>query len=290
MHPQLAIAVIFTGLLVGSIFALNAAGVTILYGSIWLPNASNGQFFLLAALVAWWLSTRLDLSFFLIFPVVAIASVPLYWLIERFLFRRFYDYEQRGVVYLFMSMGLAQILSGVFTNSFALISDSFAVQTPFTTMVNIGPFGTTLIRVISLLMAGLLVVALVVFFRWHKIGRALRAVFQDREITEMRGVNIHGLYRFAYIFGSIVITIAGIIYILSFPVDLTLGWTFGVLAFAMMIVGGPGSVMGAMVVGLLFGFTRSIVTLISNPTMANFVFYGVMILTLLVRPMGLFRR
>jgi branched-chain amino acid transport system permease protein len=81
-----------------------------------------------------------------------------------------------------------------------------------------------------------------------------------------------------------------VIYILAFPVDLTLGWTFGVLAFAMMIVGGPGSVMGAMVVGLIFGFTRAIVTLIASPVMANFVFYAVMLLTLLVKPMGLFRR
>jgi branched-chain amino acid transport system permease protein len=130
----------------------------------------------------------------------------------------------------------------------------------------------------------------VIFFRRHKIGRALRAVFQDREITELRGVNVHGIYRFAYIFGSIVIMIAGLIYILAFPIDLTLGWTFGVLAFAMMIVGGPGSVMGAMVIGLVFGFTRAIVTLVASPIIANFVFYGVMLLTLLVRPMGLFRR
>jgi branched-chain amino acid transport system permease protein len=261
-----------------------------LYGSIWLPNASNGQFFLLAALLGWWLSARLDVNFFFIFPIVTLASIPLFLLIEKFLFRRFYDYSERGVVYLFMSMGIAQILSGVFTNTFALISDSFAVQTALTGSVAIGPYTTSTIRIVALLLAGSLVIGLVVFFRWHKVGRALRAVFQDREITEIRGVNVHGIYRFAYIFGSVVIMIAGVIYILAFPVDLTLGWTFGVLAFAMMIVGGPGSVMGAMVVGLIFGFSRAIVTLIASPVMANFVFYAVMLLTLLVKPMGLFRR
>jgi branched-subunit amino acid ABC-type transport system permease component len=189
-----------------------------------------------------------------------------------------------------MTLGMAQILTGIFNNTFGLLSDSFAVRTNFGSPIAIGPFATSQIRFIALFLSASMVAVLIVFFRQNKIGRALRAVFQDREVTELHGVNVHGLYRFAYVLGGSVVAYAGMIYILAYPVDLTLGWNIAVLAFAIMIVGGPGSVMGCMAIGLTFGFTRAIVTLVSNPTTANFAFYAIMLLTLLVKPMGLFRR
>lgn len=287
---NVAISVIFSGLLIGSVYALLAAGVTILYGSIWLPNATNGQFFLLSGLLAWWIALKTHIEPFVLIPLVILLCIPLYMMIEKLLIRRFYENSERGFIYLFMTLGIAQILTGIFSNTFGLMSDSFQLQTKLTSLVRIGPFSTSLIRLLVLIIALTTVIALVLFLRLNKIGRALRAVFQDREATEIKGVNVHKLYKYAYIIGSSIVSVAGILYILAYPVDLSIGWTLNVLAFAMIIVGGPGSVLGCMAVGLIFGFTRALVTLFATPITANFTFYIIMLLILLVKPMGLFRR
>jgi branched-chain amino acid transport system permease protein len=287
---NIALSVVFSGLLIGSVYALLAAGVTILYGSIWLPNATNGQFFLLSGLLAWWIAMKTNIDPLILVPLVILLCIPIYWLIERFLLRRFYENSERGFIYLFMTLGIAQILSGIFSNTFGLMTDSFQLQTKLTSLIKIGTFSTTLIRLLVLILALTIVIALVLFLRLHKVGRALRAVFQDREATEIKGVNVHQLYKYAYIIGSAIVSAAGVLYILAYPVDLSLGWTLNVLAFAMIIVGGPGSVLGCMAVGLIFGFTRAIVTLFASPITANFSFYVIMLLILLLKPMGLFRR
>ena len=88
-----------TGLLLGAVFALVAAGVTIVYGCIWLPNASNGQFFLLSALVAWGLTSSYGINSFTACSLVLIASVGLSLLFEKLLFRRLYNVPDRNISY-----------------------------------------------------------------------------------------------------------------------------------------------------------------------------------------------
>src|SRR3712207_1385380 len=101
-----------TGLILGSIFALVAAGVTIVYGSIWMPNAANGQFFLLAALFGWTLTVSWGINPIAAALLVVGISVPLSYLIEILLIRRFYDVPNRNISYFVLSLGITQILAG----------------------------------------------------------------------------------------------------------------------------------------------------------------------------------
>ena len=87
-----------------------------------------------------------------------------------------------------------------------------------------------------------------------------------------------------------VIFAGGILYAMAYSFDLTVGWTMAVTAFAIMIVGGPGSVLGAVAVGMIFGFTQSIVSVFASPTVATFSYLGAMLLILLFKPSGLFLR
>jgi branched-chain amino acid transport system permease protein len=98
------------------------------------------------------------------------------------------------------------------------------------------------------------------------------------------------MYRFSFVFGSVITTAGGILYALAFPFDLTLGWTMSLITFAIMIVGGPGSILGALCVGLVFGFTQSIVSVVVDPTIATFAYLLAMVVMLFVRPSGLFLR
>jgi branched-subunit amino acid ABC-type transport system permease component len=134
------LAVITTGLVVGAIFSLVAAGVTIMYGTIWLPNASNGQFFMLAALLLWSLVNNWGLSPYLGAAVIITGAIPFSLLLERFLIRPFYNVPNRNIVYFIMTLGLAQIFAGAFTGTYGQWSDNYSLPAAWPGALMIGPF------------------------------------------------------------------------------------------------------------------------------------------------------
>src|SRR5438876_12011752 len=109
------LSTVTTGLMLGVIYALVAVGVTIVYGSIWMPNAANGQFFLLAALLTWTLTVSRGLHPAIAALLVVGASVPLSYLLEAVLIRQFYDVPNRNISYFVLSLGITQILAGIFS-------------------------------------------------------------------------------------------------------------------------------------------------------------------------------
>ena len=279
-----------TGLILGAIFALVAAGVTIVYGCVWLPNASNGQFFLLAALGAWTFTSSLGWGSAAATVAVLALGVLLSLALERALVRRLYDVPNRNIAYFVLTLGLTQIMSGIFSLTYGRWSDQFTLPPLLTGITMWGPFPMPNNRLAVLLISFLLLGALFWLLRRTWYGRALRAVFQNREAALLRGVNVRGIYRFSFVLGSTVIFLGGILFALAYSFDLTVAWTMSVTAFAIMIVGGPGSVLGALVVGLVFGFTQAIVSIFASPTAATFSYLAAMLAMLLVKPTGLFSR
>jgi branched-subunit amino acid ABC-type transport system permease component len=286
----ITLSMISTGLLFGVIFALVAAGITIVYGSIWLPNTTNGQFFLLGALGCWTLTSEFNLPVTLAALLVLLASIPLSWLLETTLVRRFYDVPDRNIAYFVMTLGLTQILSGILSVTYGRWSDQFTLPTVVSGFTFIGPFPMSNNRLLVLGIGILLLALLFLLLRFHPYGRALRAVFQNREAAALRGVNVRAIYRLSFGLGNLIIFSGGILYGMAYSFDLTVAWTMSVTAFAIMIVGGPGSVLGALVVGMIFGFTQALVSIFASPTIATFSYLGAMLLILLIRPAGLFAR
>jgi branched-chain amino acid transport system permease protein len=284
------LSMISTGLILGVIFALVASGVTIVYGSIWLPNATNGQFFLLAALGTWSLCTWLGIHPALAAVLVLLASLPLSYVLEATLIRRFYDVPDRNIAYFVVTLGLTQILSGVFSVTYGRWSDQFSLPPVVSGVTFIGPLPVANNRLFVLAVAAVLLAVLFALLRFHPYGRALRAVFQNREAAALRGVNVRAIYRLSFALGMLVIFAGGVLYGMAYNFDLTVSWSMAVTAFAIMIVGGPGSVLGALVVGMLFGFTQAGVSVFASPTIATFSYLGAMLLVLLLKPSGLFAR
>jgi len=279
-----------TGLILGAIFSLVAAGVTIVYGCVWLPNASNGQFFLLAALAAWSFTASLGWGSAAAVVAVIALGVALSLLLERVLVRRLYDVPNRNIAYFVLTLGLTQIMSGIFSLTYGRWSDQFTLPPLLTGITMWGPFPMPNNRLAVLVISAVLLAALFWLLRRTRYGRALRAVFQNREAAALRGVDVHGVYRFSFVLGSVVIFMGGVLFALAYSFDLTVAWTMSVTAFAIMIVGGPGSVAGALVVGLVFGFTQAVVSIFASPTMATFSYLAAMLAMLLIKPTGLFNR
>jgi branched-chain amino acid transport system permease protein len=98
------------------------------------------------------------------------------------------------------------------------------------------------------------------------------------------------VYSLSFALGNAVIFAGGILFALAYSFDLTVAWTMAITAFAIMIIGGPGSVLGAVAVGMIFGFTQAIVSVFANPTIAAFSYLGAMLVVLLFKPSGLFAK
>ncbi|MBS7699733.1 MULTISPECIES: branched-chain amino acid ABC transporter permease [unclassified Chelatococcus] len=279
-----------TGLILGAIFALVAAGVTIVYGSIWMPNAANGQFFVLAALFGWTMTVGWGLNPWIAALLVIGVSVPLSYILEILLIRRFYDVPNRNISYFVLSLGITQILAGIYAITYGRWSDQFQLPPLVNGITLIGPFPIANNRLMVLAIAIALLAALFILLRYHRYGRALRAVFQNRDAATLRGVNVKAIYSLSFILGNAVIFAGGVLFALAYSFDLTVAWTMAITAFAIMIIGGPGSVLGALVVGMVFGFTQAIVSIFASPTIAAFSYLGAMLLILLFKPSGVFAR
>jgi branched-subunit amino acid ABC-type transport system permease component len=283
-------SVITSGLLVGTIFSVVAAGLSLIHGTILLPQAANGQVFLGAGLLFWLFGTAWEWPLWLAVPATFLIIGFLAFACEATILKRFYPLEDRNISYLIITLGIAQILSGIYTGTFGKISDTFQVTVPVNGFAIIEPVPIAYTRLIAFVLAASVLGGLVAFLRLHRIGRALRAVFQNREAARLRGIDTLKIYRFAFLLGTAITTAGGILFALAFALDLTVGWTISLITFSIMIVGGPGSVVGALVVGLVFGFTQAIVSVFADPTVATFAYLLAMLAMLFIRPSGLFAK
>jgi len=279
-----------TGLIMGAIFALVAAGVTIVYGCVWLPNASNGQFFLAAALLAWTLTSSFGWNSWWASLAVLALGILVAYALEWVLIRRLYDTPNRNVAYFVVTLGLTQIMSGMFSLTYAKWSDQFSLPPLIAGLTMVGPMPISNNRLLLMVMSLATLALLFALLRYHPYGRALRAVFQNREAAALRGVNVRAIYKLSFVLGSTIIFLGGLLFALAYSFDLTVAWTMSITAFAIMIIGGPGSVLGAVVVGMTFGFTQAIVSIFASPTAATFSYLGAMLIMLLFKPNGLFKR
>src|SRR5689334_8873503 len=164
----IVMSTITTGIMLGVIFSLVAVGVTIVYGSIWMPNAANGQFFLLASLLAWSASVSWGLHPAIAALLVIGASVPFSYLLEILLVRRFYDVPNRNVSYFVLTLGITQILAGIFSVTYGVWSDQFQLPPLVPGVTLVGPFPISNTRLTSMAIAAVLLALLFALLRFHR--------------------------------------------------------------------------------------------------------------------------
>jgi branched-subunit amino acid ABC-type transport system permease component len=238
----------------------------------------------------WFFGTNWGWSLWIAAVLTFIIVAALALALETTILRRFYSSPTRNITYLIITLGISQILSGVFTGTFGKLNDTFQIAQPMPGFALIQPVPISYGRLFAFSLSLAVLLGLILFLRLNRVGRALRAVFQNREVARLRGINTTKMYRFAFLLGTMVTTAGGILYTFAFALDMTVGWTMSLITFAIMIVGGPGSVFGALCVSLVFGFTQSIVSVFADPTIATFAYLLAMLAMLFIKPSGLFLR
>ncbi len=276
----------FTGLALGSIFVLVALGLSLIFGLLTVVNFAHGQFFMLGAYAGAFILARTG-NFWVAFVAVPIIVGAFGMLCERVLIRPLYG---RGIDYpLLLTFGLGLMLLEAVSMVAGTEGVPFDTPSGLTGAVDLGFFFFPKYRLFLIVVTAVLLIALWLFLEKTSYGLIIRAGARDSEIVQILGVDISRVWLLVFGLG---IGIAGLAGLLAAPmrgVFPEMGIPVLVEAFVVTVVGGMGSLVGAVVAGLLVGVTYSF-TAFYFPQMAQVSMFILMGLVLIVRPRGLFGR
>ena len=273
------------GVAIGCVYILLATGLNIIFGVMKLVNFAHGQLLMISAFLTWTISVSLGLNAYVAIIISMFIVALLGVVVERFTFRRVLGTDKLNEI--FVSLGLIYI----FENIAMLIwgANSKQVASPFYGMsVSLPGLSITYDRVIAVFV----VVAVLVIFGlllWKtKIGLAMRATSQRNTTAMLMGINVQKIYMFTFAIGAALAAIAGGLYGIIFPFDYQVGAMPTIIAFAIIIMGGLGSIKGAIIGGLLYGVTEQLATLFLGGTWGSAVAFALLIVVLIIRPNGIF--
>jgi branched-chain amino acid transport system permease protein len=277
---------LFTGLALGSIFVLVALGLSLIFGLLTVVNFAHGQFFMLGAYVGAFVLAFTGSFWFALFAVPILVGA-FGMLCERFLIRPLYG---RGIDYpLLLTFGLGLMLLEAVRMIVGTEGLPFDTPAGLTGAVNLGYFYFPKYRLFLIAVTAILLVALWLFLEKTSYGLVIRAGARDSEIVQILGVDISRVWLVVFGIGIGIASLAGLLAAPMRGVFPEMGIPVLVEAFVVTVVGGMGSLVGAVVAGLLVGVTYSF-TAYYFPQMAQVSMFILMGIVLIVRPRGLFGR
>lgn len=275
------------GLALGVSVILVALGLTIIFGLLDVINMSHGEFYAVGAFGALALSLT-GVNYWVLIAIVPLALIPIGVLVERLLIRRVYDGPDRHVSTLLLTFGLGLILEDMLKIIFGPNT-----QRPQNPLPGATEFLGIIIPTYRLFLIGIgaaVIVAVALVVYRTRLGAMVRAASFDRQMAASLGVRVSWVYSGAFAFGIALAGLAGVLLAPLYSVFPTMGRDFILLAFTVVIVGGMGSIWGAVVAGILLTQVQAISALYISPVWADPIVFGVMVLVLMFRPQGIFGR
>ncbi len=274
---------IIDGLSLGSIYALIALGYTMVYGIAKMLNFAHGDIIMVGAYTVF---TTLMLNLgaagivlAVVFPVVICTLLGI--LVERFAYKPLRGASPLAV--LITAIGVSYLLQGTSQLIFGVTPEPVDFKIP-------GHIGTlNVYTIVTLVVAAVIMITLTLFVKLTKTGRAMVAVSEDRGAAQLMGINVNKIIAITFAIGSALAACASIFYLMQIPqVSPTFGSMPGIKAFTAAVIGGIGSIPGAMIGGILLGMIEKIC--LSIPALASYttaIEFALLILILLVKPAGL---
>jgi branched-chain amino acid transport system permease protein len=294
---QTVMSQVMLGLNNGVFYAILSLGLAVIFGLLNIVNFAHGALYMLGAYVAL-------LGYTMLGPLIGMPDFHLnYWaalivaplvvgslgiVIERTMLRRLYKFDH--LYGLLLTFGLALIIQGLFTNFFNVSGDPYDAKPEILNgAVNLGfmmfPIYRLLVIIISLL---------VCFGTWYviertKLGSYLRAGTENPELVKAFGVNVPLIITLTYGYGVALAAFAGVLAAPIYSVSPVMGSEMIITVFAVVVIGGMGSIMGSIVTGLLLGMVEGFTKVVYAPASSTVIFL-IMVIVLLVKPAGLFGR
>lgn len=275
------------GLINGSFYALLSLGLAIIFGLLGVVNFAHGAQYMLGAFVAWMAMQYLHVDYWWALILTPIAVGIFGIVIERLMLRRLYGLDP--LYGLLLTFGLALVLEGVFQNIFGISGNSYPVPELLQGGTNLGFMYLPRYRVWVVLVS-----VAVCFSSWFviektRLGSYLRAGTENPALLQAFGVNVPLMLTLTYGFGVALAAFAGVMAAPIYQVTPLMGSGVIMVVFAVVVIGGMGSIAGSILTGLGLGLIEGFTKYLYAPA-SDVVVFVVMALVLLVRPAGLFGR
>jgi len=285
--PQALFGQVLLGLINGSFYAILSLGLAVIFGLLNIINFSHGAQYMMGAFVAWMCLNYLGINYWaalLLAPIIVGATGVA---IERLLLKRIAHLDH--LYGLLLTFGLALIIQGLFRNSYGSSGLPYAIPPQLSGGQNLGFMFLPNYR--AWVIFASLIVCLGTWFLIEKtkLGAYLRAATENPTLTQAFGINVPLLVTLTYGFGVALAAFAGVLAAPIYSVNPNMGGDLIIVVFAVVVIGGMGSIMGAIVTGFSLGLIEGL-TKVFYPEGAATVIFVIMVLVLLVKPAGLFGR
>ena len=285
LSPTILIAAIVNGLLTGALYALVALGLTLIYGVLHIINFAHGALLTAAMFAAFFAYQKLGLDPYLAILVLAPAFFALGYALQRFVIGPASHGDDRNI--LLVTLGLAVIIENALL--FFFRADTRTIDVPYAfDSFNLGFTFVALPRAVGFLALFVVASALWLLMGFTDIGRAIRAVAKEKLGAELAGIDVAHVYAVTFGLGTACVAIAACLLIPTYYVNPSAGNAFILVAFTIVVLGGMGSVPGALIGGLIIGVVESLSSLFLGESLGQIGIFLIFIAVLLVRPNGLF--
>jgi branched-chain amino acid transport system permease protein len=276
---------ILNGLMTGAVYALVALGLTLIYGVLHIINFAHGALLTAAMFAAFFANRWLGLDPY----VAALVLTPLFfalgYALQRFVIGPAAHGEDRNI--LLVTLGLAVVIENALLYCFRADTRTIDVPYGFDT-VQVGPAFLAVPRVVAFVAVIAVTLALWLIMRFSDTGKAIRAVAKEKLGAELAGIDVAHVYAVTFGLGTACLAVAACLLIPSYYVNPSAGNAFVLIAFTIVVLGGMGSVVGALTGGLIIGVVESLSGLYLGESLGQIGIFVIFILVLLFRPSGLF--
>ncbi|KRE03366.1 ABC transporter permease [Bosea sp. Root670] len=285
--PQALFGQVLLGLINGSFYAILSLGLAVIFGLLNIINFTHGAQYMMGAFVAWMCLNYLGLNYWVALLLAPIIVGATGIAVERLLLKRIAHLDH--LYGLLLTFGLALIIQGLFRNQYGSSGLPYAIPPQLAGGKNLGFMFLPNYR--AWVIVASLVVCLSTWFLIEKtrLGAYLRAATENPTLTQAFGINVPLLVTLTYGFGVALAAFAGVLAAPIYSVNPNMGGDLIIVVFAVVVIGGMGSIMGAIVTGFSLGLVEGL-TKVFYPEGAATVIFVIMVLVLLVKPAGLFGR
>jgi len=273
------------GLINGSFYALLSLGLAVIFGLLNIINFTHGAQYMLGAFVAYLSLQYLGLNYWVSLLLTPLLVGATGVIIERTMLARLYKLDH--LYGLLLTFGLALIIQGVFRNEFGSSGMPYAVPSFFTGGINLGFMFLPKYRGWVIVASLVICIATWYVIERTKLGAYLRAATENPSLVQAFGVNVPRMVTLTYGFGVALAALAGVMAAPIYQVSPMMGVDIIIVVFAVVVIGGMGSIMGAILTGFGLGLIEGL-TKVFYPEASNTVIFVIMVIVLLIKPAGLF--
>jgi branched-chain amino acid transport system permease protein len=285
LSPVILVPAVLNGLMTGAVYALVALGLTLVYGVLHIINFAHGALLTAAMFAAFFAYSLLGIDPYLAAVILTPLFFVLGYCLQRFIIGPAAHGEDRN--FLLVTLGLAIVIENALLYAFR--ADTRTVNLPYAfDVVEVGNAFLAVPKVIAFGAVIVVALALWAMMQWTDTGKAIRAVAKEKLGAELSGIDVAHIYAVTFGIGTACVAIAACLLIPTYYVNPTAGDAFVLIAFTIVVLGGMGSIAGALIGGLFVGVVESLSSVFLGSSLGQIGIFVMFIVVLLVRPSGLF--